>query len=136
MPRPESLLLDTHILLWWQAGGHRLSRRARSALDEAARVLVSPLTCWEVALLVAKGRIGLDRPTVVWCNDVLSGDRVELAELSPLAAIMAGEYDGMHGDPVDRMLYATAGELKVPLVSKDRLLHDFASRDGRVQVLW
>ena len=41
------ILLDTHALLWWQAGGQRLSVRARREIARSERVLVSPITFWE-----------------------------------------------------------------------------------------
>ena len=55
------ILLDTHAVLWWQAGSERLSATARRTIAAAGTILVSPVSFWEIALLVAKGRIGLDR---------------------------------------------------------------------------
>ena len=49
------MLLDTHGILWWQAGGERLSAVARRAIAAAQLLLVSPVSCWEVALLAEKG---------------------------------------------------------------------------------
>jgi PIN domain nuclease of toxin-antitoxin system len=85
----EALLLDTHVLLWWQAGSDRLSETARDAIDEARRVLLSPISCWEVAMLVAKRRVALDRPVERWVGDLVDGT-VEVAELSAPVAATAG----------------------------------------------
>ena len=73
------ILLDTHIILWWQAGGDRLSPAARRALAAAGTILVSPVACWEIALLAAKGRIELDRDPSVWVQDFLQTERVGVA---------------------------------------------------------
>jgi PIN domain nuclease of toxin-antitoxin system len=130
-----TVLIDTHALLWWQAGGARLSRTARRAIDEAETVLVSPLTCWEVATLERLGRIALDREATRWVHDLYETDRIGVADLSPAAAAWAGALgDAFTGDPIDRLLYATARDLRVPLVSKDERLHDFGS--GDVRVVW
>lgn len=130
-----TVLIDTHALLWWQAGGTRLSRTARRAIDEADTVLVSPLTCWEVATLERLGRIALDRDPTRWVHDLYDTDRIGVAALSPAAAAWAGALgDAFTGDPIDRLLYATARDLRVPLVSKDERLHAFAS--GGVRVVW
>ena len=51
------ILLDTHVLLWWQADGTRLSRDAQRAIDRAESILVSPVSFWEVGLLESMGRI-------------------------------------------------------------------------------
>jgi PIN domain nuclease of toxin-antitoxin system len=49
-------LLDTHALLWFQAGDRRLSRSARQAMEAAdAELLVSAATVWEMAIKVSLG---------------------------------------------------------------------------------
>ena len=130
-----TVLLDTHALLWWQAGGSRLSKPAQRAIDEADAVLVSPLTCWEVATLERLGRIALDRDPTIWVHDLYQADRIGVAALSPEAAAWAGALgDDFTGDPIDRLLYATARDLRVPLITKDERLHAFPN--GDVRVVW
>lgn len=82
-------MLDTHVLLWWQAGGHRLSLPASRAIAAADRILVSQISCWEVAVLVSKGRIELDRDTPVWVQDLLVSERVAVVGLTVTAAVAA-----------------------------------------------
>ena len=132
-----TLLLDTHVLLWWQAGGERLSRRVVAAIHDAGQVLISPLTCWELATLHRRGRIVLDRDPTEWVADLLRSDSVGLAELSPEAATWAGQLDeAFPGDPIDRLLYATARDLRVPLVTKDESIRAFATASKDVTVVW
>lgn len=120
------ILLDTHALLWWRAGGERLSRRATRAIATPDTILISPVSFWETAMLLTKGRIALDRDIYQWVRDVLAEDHVRLAPLSAQAATTAGLLTEFPGDPADRMLYATAGELDARLVTKDRALRDFS----------
>jgi PIN domain nuclease of toxin-antitoxin system len=87
-------------------------------------------------MLIAKGRVQLDRPTRVWVQDVLAAPRVGLAELTSTAAVAAGELPGFRGDPADRFLVATAVTLRVPLVTKDRLIHAFAADRPEFAVVW
>lgn len=136
MPRVDAVLLDTHVLLWWQAGSNRLSVTARRTVDDATRVLVSPITCWEVAMLACKQRIHLDRDTGKWVRDLLAGDRIELVALSAAIVVVAAELTGFLGDPADRFIYATARSQQVPLLTKDRLMHRYAAEDGGVTTLW
>lgn len=146
MRNAERVLLDTHALLWWQArpaqdhsGQARPDRMSPSAwghLTSASRVLVSPVSCWEVAMLVDKKRIELDRPTAAWVRDLLATEGVGVAELTPGIAVAAAELTDFHGDPADRFLYATARLLGVALLSKDRLLHEYAMGDRTVEVVW
>ncbi len=64
------ILLDTHALIWWADGDRlRLSANALAAIDEAIEcagrpggspgLLVSAISCWEVAMLVNRGRLAL-----------------------------------------------------------------------------
>jgi PIN domain nuclease of toxin-antitoxin system len=132
------ILLDTHVLLWWQGGGERLSARAAREIASADVVLVSPITCWEVTMLLAKGKIVLDRDVHVWVSDLFAAEDIELAELSPQAAVGAGllASAGFPGDPADRFLYATARDLLVPLVTKDGGIRGYARRTGEVRTVW
>jgi PIN domain nuclease of toxin-antitoxin system len=131
------LLLDTHVVLWWQAGGTRLSRAAARAITTAEEILISPLTCWEVATLARMGRIELDRDAVAWARALLSLDRVTTATLSPEASAWAGGLgDSCPGDPIERLLYATARDHRVPLISTDERLRAFAGTAHEVQVIW
>jgi PIN domain nuclease of toxin-antitoxin system len=132
-----TLLLDTHALIWWHAGGGRLSETARRAIDDADSILVSPITCWETATLHRLGRVVLDREPLVWVGDLFRESRIVVAPLSPEAATWAGLLgEAFPGDPIDRLLYATARDRRVPLVSKDERLREFAAAAGDVDVVW
>ena len=56
------ILLDTCAVIWLQEGG-RFKPEAEAALQEAQttglQVLVSPITAWEIGLLVSRGRLAL-----------------------------------------------------------------------------
>ena len=130
------ILLDTHILIWWVEGSGRLSTDAGAAIAERGPAAISPISFWELAALVERGRVEVDRDLTRWSRDLLAGGGVEIAELTPSAAIAAALLPGFHGDPADRLIYATARELGVPLVSKDQEIRRYAGRHGDLQVLW
>lgn len=132
------ILLDTHAVLWWKAGGDRLSPTAADAIAAADALLVSAISCWEVGMLVELGRIVLDREVPVWVAALLAEEPVRpvpLSAASATAAALLGR-DGFHGDPADRFLYATAREHAVPLVTKDERITSFARRTGDVRIVW
>lgn len=88
-------------------------------------------------MLVAKGRIALDRPVNAWCNDLFDGDGpVGVAELTPSVAVAAGQIQDPPGDPADRLIYATARSASIPLITKDPLLRNAAKADKQVVALW
>ena len=131
----DDILLDTHALLWWQEESEQLGVGALTAIDAGARILISPISCWEVAMLVAKGRVALDRPVVRWVDELVSGT-VAVAELTPRIATAAGSLVDLHGDPADRLIYATAAVDGLALVTKDRRLADHAAAAGDVRIVW
>ncbi len=134
----QTVLLDTHVVAWWQAGGDRLSRLAHRRIDGADRLLISPMSCWEITTLHRLGRLRLDRDPLRWVGDLLRHVRVEMASLTPEAAAWAGLLgsDTFPGDPIDRLLYATARDLRVPFLTKDERMHSYAAVHGDVDVVW
>lgn len=76
------VLLDSHAWVWLLNGSERLGPMAqkaiRGSLAEQA-VLVSTISPWEVAMLVSKGRLVLDRDVGEWVQAALSlpGIRLE-----------------------------------------------------------
>lgn len=132
-----AVLLDTHTVLWWQAGGARLSSSASRMIEGADTLLISPLSGWEVATLARLGRIQLDREATLWVHDLYRVERVNVAPLTPEAAAWAGSLaDDFPGDPIDRLLYATARDLRVPFLTKDERLHDYAARATDIPIVW
>lgn len=132
----DAIVVDTHVLLWWLAGSKRLSARARELIAEASKVLVAPITFWEVAMLAQKGRIELDRPIRMWVNDVVGSPNIDVAELTPQIAVEAGCLSDFHGDPADRLIYATASILKLALLTKDDKIRAFAKLHPGTRVIW
>ncbi len=130
------VVLDTHALLWWHAESDRLSGDALRAIEYAEVVLVSPISFWEISMLVQKGRVGLDRPTAVWVGDFQLTERVEVADLTPTIAVRAAELLDFHGDPADRILVATAVSCGAPLITKDEKIHAHGRLVGSLTTLW
>lgn len=136
MPTGRKVVVDTHALIWWQAGSDRLSARAGEGLRAADQIVVPSICCWEVSMLVGKQRISLDRPVVDWMSDLLANPTIVAADLTPTIATQAGLLDEFHGDPADRFIVATATDLGLPLITKDQQLHAFAQRTKALTTIW
>lgn len=121
------IVLDTHVWLWWLAQPEKLSRAARRAIDEAETIAVSTISAWEVATLVRRGRIALDRDVGTWVRQALAPARVSAAPPTAEIAVAAGLLDGegFPGDPADRLIYATARASRASLVTRDQALRRF-----------
>ncbi|MXW96224.1 MAG: type II toxin-antitoxin system VapC family toxin [Acidimicrobiaceae bacterium] len=106
------ILLDTHVLLWYREGSHRLGPRAREALDAAVmdgEAAISAITFWELALLVGKGRIDLPSDVQAWRRLNVSQGLAEIPVDGEIGA-RAATLEGLSGDPADRFIVATAME--------------------------
>jgi PIN domain nuclease of toxin-antitoxin system len=120
MPSANLVVLDTHAWIWWVTQSKKLSRRAKRAIESARQVGLPAACCWEMAMLVAAGRLKLDREVRQWVRDAMDVPRLLWLELSPDIAVSAGSVAAsFHGDPIDRMVVATALELRAPLISAD-----------------
>ena len=131
------LLLDTNAAIWLSRD--ELKASASEKLDEAARVGVatylSPITAWEVGLLVAKNRLNLLMTPQRWFARLLDMPGISLTDLSPDILIASSFLPGTPPrDPADRILLATARELGATLVTRDRLLLKYGE-DGQVSTI-
>jgi PIN domain nuclease of toxin-antitoxin system len=117
------IVLDTHVWLWWQTADDKLSSIARAEIADADRLGVCTISCYEVARAAQRGRIRLDRDAGTWIRAALADDRVESLALTRRIAIDAGALGpAFPGDPVDRIIYATAVGHATRLVTRDREL--------------
>ena len=132
------ILLDTHAFVWTVDGDRRLGPGARAAIEEAAAsdgILVSAITPWEIALLVAKGRLRLGREVGAWLEAALALPGIVLAPIEPAIAVDSTRLPGdFHADPADRLVVATSRHRGVPLLTADRAVLDYAA-SGHVRAV-
>ena len=129
----KDLLIDTHAALWLVRGAEDLGPKARRTMVLAIRqdgLLMSAITCWEVALLAAKGRLNMPNPED-WRRRVLDLGIGEVP-VSGGIAIAAVLLDGLHADPADRIIVATAQSQGATLVTADKRLLAWPGRLDRL----
>jgi PIN domain nuclease of toxin-antitoxin system len=117
-----TLLLDTHVLLWWLADDPRLTPAMREAIaDPATSVVVSAASAWEAAIKAAVGKLRV--PDGLREELVRHGfDELPVTVEDGLAA---GALPRHHSDPFDRMLIAQAARRQFVLVTADRRFSDY-----------
>lgn len=119
------IVLDTHVFLWIAIAPEKLSPAAVGAIEMDGAPAISTITAQELSYLVMRGRIVLDRPASTWVSDVLAEHEIEPLEPAVSTAVLAGSLEERFpGDPADRLIYATALERGVRLVSADARLRE------------
>jgi PIN domain nuclease of toxin-antitoxin system len=126
------LLLDTHTFLWWVADDARLSARGRASIaDRQNRCLVSVASCWEMAIKVSLGKLGLTVSVDRFIPEQLAANAFELLPLELGHAARVSVLPFHHRDPFDRLLVAQALIEGLAIVSADRIFRRYG-----VKRLW
>lgn len=136
--RAPSILLDTCAALWTATDEMALSKDAVATITETEKnggsILISPITAWEVGLLVSRGRYALATSPLRWFEGLLDAGLI-LAPLTPDILVNSSFLPGdVPRDPADRILAATARTMGYRLMTRDRILLDYA-RDGHLQAV-
>ena len=131
------IILDTHALIWWASGDTaQLSAPAQAAIArelDGGQIVVSSISAWELAMLVAKDRIALSMDVAEWLACVSQIEAVSFVPVDNSIAVKSTELPGdFHKDPADRMIVATARKLAAPLVTADEKIRAYP----HVRTIW
>ena len=116
------LLVDTHVLLWWQNDNPRLSRAARAVLaDPRHNISISIVSFWEMSIKFRQGKLDAAgsvtlRRAIDEQMDILDIKRDHLTALETLP----DRPD--HKDPCDRLILSQALSEQIPLMTGDRMM--------------
>lgn len=115
------ILLDTHVLVWMAADSKRLSRPATTAIRRAqdeGGVAISAITLWELASLIARGRIHAYGTIDASVRLLIEGVSVKAItpEIAALTTLFPENYPR---DSADRLIGATALAEGMRLITRD-----------------
>ena len=129
---PRTLLLDTHIWIWFMLADAALAISGRTAINRAAasgQLRIAAISVWEAAFLASRGRIALGRPLAQWISEAVSAPGLSIEPLLPQIAVEACSLpEAFHRDPADRLIVATARVANATLMTHDRRILDYAAR--------
>jgi PIN domain nuclease of toxin-antitoxin system len=115
------ILLDTHVLVWMVADSKRLSRPALTAIRKAQDeegVAISAITLWELASLIARGRIRAYGTIDASVRLLIEG--VSVKPITPEIAALTTQFpESYPRDPADRLIGATALAEGMRLITRD-----------------
>ena len=128
------ILLDTHALVWAVADPERLSAPALAAIRKARKedgVAVAAITLWELAVLIARGRIQAYGTLEASLRLLIEGVTVKplTVEIATVATQFPNDYPR---DPADRLIGATARAEGLLLVTRDEAIR----RSNLLKTMW
>jgi PIN domain nuclease of toxin-antitoxin system len=130
------ILLDTHALVWWANFDPQLSASATQAIEnelQSGLIAISSFSCWEIALLVSRGRIRLSDEIRVWLARLETMNPVRFIPVDNNIAVSSIYLpSGLNNDPADRIIVATAMQLNIPIVTTDAHIRAYP----HVQTIW
>jgi PIN domain nuclease of toxin-antitoxin system len=130
------IVLDTHVWVLFVSNPELLSKRAKRSLDAAMEekgILISSISAWEVALLVAKKRLRLTLGVTDWIAKSEALPFITFIPVDNSIAIKSVNLpQPLHSDPADRIIIATAISMGAPLVTKDKKILKYP----HVQTIW
>ena len=113
------ILLDTQVWVWCTTHTRKLTKAARSAIENNDGLCVSAVSPMEAAYAHRRGRLVFEIPFERWLMEATSTAEISVVPLTPQLAVRAGQLDWEHGDPMDRAIVATALSLNARIVSSD-----------------
>lgn len=127
------IILDTHIWFFYiNEGDEKLSAAAKRACRQTDVLGVSVISCWEIAMLVAKERLKLRIDVQDWIAGALRYKGIKLVEMTPEIAVLATRLPGtFHKDPADRIIVASCLNHAASLITLDRNIRDW----GHIQTV-
>jgi len=133
------ITVDTHTLIWLRCSDDRVGRRTEALLIEAqfeGELAASAAVFTEATRLHLNGRVDLGMPPRAWA-DTCTDNGLRIIPVSARIAIessMLGT-SGFHGDPLDRLIAATAVVGGHSLVTADRQIAQWAERTRLLSVI-
>ena len=126
------IVLDTHALVWWVSDTSRVGAKARRLIDGAVKageqLSVSCISVWEIAMLVARGRLELTIDVHSWMAHVQALPYFTFVPVDNAIAMRSVHLEGFAPrDPADRMIVATALGLNATLVTADKALRSYSA---------
>lgn len=127
------IVLDTHIWVNWIVGGNgALPQSVVNAMSAESHLAISAISCFEVALLVKRGRLTLPLPLAEWLIEATVNSGVESLPITCEIASQSVAITDIHRDPADRIIIATAIVHDAKLASIDSVFPDYAELQTRL----
>ena len=123
MGRDEVIVLDTCIIIWDVLKADRLTTKARYTMRAAEadnELMISDISIWEIAMLVARKRLEIEETVSSFINLYLQSRTITVQPISSEIAELSVSFGReINNDPADRIIAATTILTGAKLVTAD-----------------
>lgn len=120
------VLLDTHLMIWWQMAHPRLPSGLSALLEQAESIYFSRASIWEMAIKCSLGRLDIDLTRFSAEVEGQGFEWLDIRHEHLLAVAQLPQRDD-HKDPFDRLLVAQSQVEPLILLTADRALEPYGS---------
>lgn len=121
------LLLDTHLIIWWEANHPRLPKAVTQLVNyEAEEVFISRASLWEIAIKISTNRLKMDIAKFADNVEKHGFTWLDIKNEHLLAVATLPVFDD-HRDPFDRLLVAQSKIEPLVLLTVDSKLARYGS---------
>jgi PIN domain nuclease of toxin-antitoxin system len=129
-------ILDTHTLVWWLRNEPGMLTKAQlHVLAECERsrepVAISAISLWELAMMIERKKLLVTSSLNEWLDELESHPLLTILPLTASIAAESVRLDGLHKDPADQIIVASARQHDLTLVTVDGRIRKW----GHVKVL-
>jgi len=119
-----SILLDTHVLLWWLFDEPKLCAIARTQISNPQNeIYVSSASAWEIATKYRLGKMPEAKDLLQNYQEIIRQARFTELVITTKHALYAGTLKIKHRDPFDRMLMAQAKLDNLAIITYDSVFY-------------
>ncbi|MBY0435617.1 MAG: type II toxin-antitoxin system VapC family toxin [Cyclobacteriaceae bacterium] len=115
-----NFLIDTHVLLWYMQGDHRLSKVIISQIEsDRNNIFISKASLWEIAIKVGLGKLKVETP-LTELGSYLSDKKISILDFSFPDLQKITELEFYHRDPFDRLIISQAINNNLTVITDDK----------------
>jgi len=122
------IVLDTSALLFWTLDPTQLSAKAKQAIEQADRIIISSISVWEIALKVKRNKIVIPLTIADYVERLTRLESLEILAVDVQTWLDNLDLLWEHRDPADRTIVALATRFGCPLVTSDRAIAGYYSK--------
>lgn len=119
------IVLDTSALIFWTLDPQRLSPKAKQAIEQADRILISSISIWEIALKVKRQKLDIPLPVNEYVERLRQLGNLEILSVDYQTWLDNVDLPWEHRDPADRTIVALAARNNCPLVTSDEIIANY-----------